>query len=90
MLAKISLTRSRSLIALAELRFVPGQRRIGEAGLGEAAAPNLGQLLFETRPLDPTTYAIASVFLLAVTLLACALPAWRASRVSLVGALRNE
>ena len=50
----------------------------------------LGRLLFETRPLDPATYTAASVFLLAVALLACVLPAWRATRVSLVTALRNE
>jgi putative ABC transport system permease protein len=71
------------------LALVGGGLVLGLIGAWSATRV-LGRLLFETRPLDPTTYAIASVFLLAVTLLACALPAWRASRVSLVGALRNE
>jgi hypothetical protein len=48
------------------------------------------QLLFETQPLDAATYASASLFLLAVALLACVLPAWHASRVSPVVALRTE
>jgi putative ABC transport system permease protein len=71
------------------LALVGGGVVLGLVGAWSATRV-LGRLLFETRPLDPTTHAIASVFLLAVTLLACALPAWRASRVSLVGALRNE
>ncbi len=47
-------------------------------------------LLFETRPLEPGTYASASVFLVLVTLPACLLPAWRATRVNLVDVLRAE
>ena len=47
-------------------------------------------LLFETRPLDPGTYASASRFLVLVTLPACLLPAWRATRVDLVDVLRAE
>jgi len=55
-----------------------------------SASRLIRQLLFETQPLDATTYASASLFLFSVALLACVLPAWRASRVSVVGALRNE
>ncbi len=47
-------------------------------------------LLFETQPLDPATYASASMFLVLVTLLACFLPAWRATQVNLVEVLRQE
>jgi predicted lysophospholipase L1 biosynthesis ABC-type transport system permease subunit len=47
-------------------------------------------LLFETQPIDPGTYASAGAFLILVTLLACFIPAWRASRVNLVDVLRQE
>ncbi len=50
----------------------------------------LQQFLFETRPLDAPTYVSAIGFLGFVALLACLLPAWRATRVSLVEVLRNE
>ncbi len=48
------------------------------------------QLLYETPPLDPTTYAGAVSFLGLVALIACFLPAWRATRVSPVDMLRRE
>jgi len=47
-------------------------------------------LLFETDPLDPLTYAAAVVFLGAVGLAACVLPAWRAMHVNPVEVLRKE
>jgi putative ABC transport system permease protein len=47
-------------------------------------------LLFETKPLDATTYLGAVGFLGLVALAACFLPAWRATRVSLVEVLRSE
>jgi ABC-type antimicrobial peptide transport system permease subunit len=55
-----------------------------------SASRLIRQLLFETEPLDAATYASASLFLFTVALLACVLPACRATRVSVVSALRNE
>jgi predicted permease len=48
------------------------------------------QLLFETQPLDPATYAGAAGFLVLVAVLACLLPAWRATQVNLVDVLKRE
>ena len=48
------------------------------------------QLLFETKPLDATAYLGAVGFLGLVALAACFIPAWRATRVSLVDVLRSE
>jgi putative ABC transport system permease protein len=48
------------------------------------------QLLFETKPLDATAYTGAVGFLGLVSLAACFLPAWRATRVNLVDVLRSE
>ena len=50
----------------------------------------IGQLLFETQPLDPTTYVTVAVSFALVAALACVLPAWRATRVNLVDVLRSE
>jgi putative ABC transport system permease protein len=47
-------------------------------------------MLYETRPLDPLVFAGVSATLLVVAALACVIPAWRASRVDPVQALRTE
>ncbi|HXA57221.1 MAG TPA: ABC transporter permease [Candidatus Acidoferrum sp.] len=47
-------------------------------------------LLFEISPLDPLTIAGAALFLVALVTIACWLPAWRASRVDPLLALRHE
>ena len=58
---------------------------------GSAAASRLMRdMLYETRPLDPMVFAAVSVTLIAVAALACIVPAWRASRVDPVQALRTE
>ncbi|HSY92998.1 MAG TPA: ABC transporter permease [Candidatus Binatus sp.] len=47
-------------------------------------------LLYEIRPLDPAVYAAVAATLIAVAALACIVPAWRASRLDPVQALRAE
>lgn len=51
--------------------------------IGALAASRLvTTLLFETTPTDPPTYAIGAVALFAIAMLACAVPALRAVRIS--------
>ncbi|HKR26865.1 MAG TPA: ABC transporter permease [Acidobacteriaceae bacterium] len=47
-------------------------------------------MLYATRPLDPAVFALVSVVLLAVAVAACLSPAWRASRLDPMQALRTE
>jgi putative ABC transport system permease protein len=47
-------------------------------------------LLYEIKPLDPAVFAAVSATLLAVAALACLVPAWRASRLDPMQALRAE
>jgi putative ABC transport system permease protein len=47
-------------------------------------------LLVNTRPLDLAVYVVVSVVLLGVAALACLLPAWSASRLDPMQALRTE
>jgi len=62
--------------------------------LGLAASAEATRLmrtmLYETRPLDPAVFAAASGTLLLISAVACLVPAWRASRVDPVQALRTE
>jgi predicted permease len=50
----------------------------------------LSSLLFGVRPTDPLTLAAVSAFLIAVAVMAGGVPAWRASRVDPLVALRSE
>ena len=50
----------------------------------------MGAILFNVSPADPATYAVVTVFLLAMGLLATYLPARRAAMVDPVEALRAE
>jgi putative ABC transport system permease protein len=52
--------------------------------------PLLSTLLFEVTPTDLVTFAAISVFLIVIALLACYLPARRATRVDPLTALRYE
>ena len=62
---------------------------IGLAG-AVAASRGLSVLLFGISRLDPLTYAAVLVLLAVVAILACATPAWRASRVDPSITLRAE
>ena len=61
-------------------------------GLAGAVALSrvLANLLFDTMPTDPTTFAIVSLVLLVAALAACFLPARRTMRVDPIAALRTE
>jgi putative ABC transport system permease protein len=47
-------------------------------------------MLYETQPLDPAVFAAVAALLLLVAAVACLVPAWRASRLDPVQALRTE
>ncbi|HTC33113.1 MAG TPA: ABC transporter permease [Bryobacteraceae bacterium] len=55
-----------------------------------AAQDLMNRLLFGVSPVDPVTFAGSAVFLIAVVIVACWLPAWRASRVDPCMALRAD
>jgi predicted permease len=62
---------------------------LGLAG-GLAASDLIRALLYGMQPLDVSVFAFVALLLLSVASLACLLPAWRASRLDPVRALRNE
>ena len=57
---------------------------------GAALVREIKSMLYETQPLDPWVFAAVAALLLAVAAISCLLPAWRASRVDPMQALRTE
>jgi predicted permease len=54
------------------------------------ASQLMRDLLYQIKPFDPAIFAVVAATLLAVAALACLVPAWRASRVDPMQALRTE
>ena len=68
-------------------------RSIAGVAMGALAALGLtrlmGYLLYRVSPRDPVAFGSALVVMTVVSLAACFLPAWRASRTDPVRALRD-
>jgi putative ABC transport system permease protein len=80
---------------LLQLMLVDGLRpALFGLGLGlvasYAATRIFQSMLFGTQPLDPVVLSAVIATLLAVAILACLIPAWRASRLDPMQALRTE
>ncbi|HYB96973.1 MAG TPA: ADOP family duplicated permease [Vicinamibacterales bacterium] len=78
-----------ALVARQSLTLIGIGLLIGLAG-GVTVGFGMQSMLFGTSPIDPVTLASVSGLLMAVSLLATAIPAWRASRIDPVIALRSE
>jgi predicted permease len=55
-----------------------------------AITRSLSALLFEVTPLDPISYSTAVALLALISICACLVPAWRASRVDPIVAMQSE
>jgi putative ABC transport system permease protein len=47
-------------------------------------------MLYETQPVDPEIFLLVTATLLVIAALACLVPAWRASRIDPMQAVRTE
>ena len=59
-------------------------------GLGFALSQGIASMLYGIAPSDPTTYVALAILLTVVALTACGIPAWRATRVDPLEALRHD
>jgi putative ABC transport system permease protein len=59
-------------------------------GAGLALTRLIANWLYEVKPLDPLTFTIVPVLLIGVGLAASYFPAWRASKLDPMAALRHE
>ena len=59
-------------------------------GLALMVARLLEQILYGVEATDPVTYAAVFLMILAITAVACCIPAMRAIRINPVSALRQE
>ena len=89
--AALGATRGRivGLVLRDGLRLTAAGVLLGVAG-AVAATRALTSLLFGVSPLDALTFAGVILLLGATSVIACALPAWRATRVDPATALRAE
>jgi putative ABC transport system permease protein len=71
------------------LQLVGAGIALGIAG-ALAFTRTMASLLFEVSVADPVVFTMVSLLLIAVALLACWLPAWRAMKVDPMVALRAE
>ena len=60
------------------------------AGLSLAVSRFIGAMLFGLKATDPATYAMVLLSVAAIAILAAAGPAWRASRIDPMVALRED
>lgn len=70
--------------------FLIGAGTLLGLGLALVVARLLGQILYGVEPTDPVTYATVFGMILAITVVACGVPAMRAIRINPVTALRQE
>ncbi len=77
------------LVARESLLIIGGGLVVGLAG-ALAVARSMASLLYGVKPMDPGLVGSVCAVLAAVAMLACLLPAWRATRVNPVVALRQE
>jgi putative ABC transport system permease protein len=77
------------LIVFSGARLALGGIAIGVCG-SLAATKILASLLYGVKATDPATVTVVALLLSCVVLLACHLPAWRATRVDPIVALHEE
>ncbi len=63
---------------------------IAGLGVGAFAAGFMRSMLYSVQPLDEAVFLAATILLAFVTCAACIVPAWRASRIEPMAALRSE
>jgi len=56
---------------------------------GHLTQPLIGDLLYKVNPRDPLAFGSAFLIMTIISLAACFLPAWRATRIDPVRALRD-